>query len=291
LLVELPPLIADIILKNNDVSYGNMSTTLPFANQQLKMKITPADYFRSMIKTIQSHAKREADMIDKCSDLNDNAALILGSGHIKGLITSKSLQEKYHIVALNLTCVSCEDLVRSGLSPEETEMARFSYESKDVFQIKLSTIIDITERNNILAFARDLHNEMQKCLVENSDKKTDGMRSSFFAKSLQKAKNKIPENKTSNLPKSIDELLKLFLKDNTCQRSSITLKWHILSFANSTPEFLKTCREALISLDLKTSVTKDGKIEIVRDTLDEITTKLIQFFQVTKTQPHKHSLT
>lgn len=160
LLIEASPtLLSKLIYHPRMVKELNVEHSVPLADHELKMNVVGADIDVSE-DAYASDKQREAFMISKCLETNDNCCFIIGAAHIKNLMSDEGLKSKYRIIGLNIRCITEEQLkfqLSKAKSLEEKESLVFPSLPTKVIQINLVGNVSSLEPTAILASASNIH--------------------------------------------------------------------------------------------------------------------------------------
>jgi hypothetical protein len=158
LLIESSPtLLSKLIYHPRMIKELNVEYSVPLADRELTMNIIAADLD---VTEDASNQQREAFMVSKCLETNDNCCFIMGAAHLKNLMSNEKLKDKYRVLGLNIRCITEEQekfQISKAKSLEEQESLAFPSSPTKVIQINLIGNLSSIEPTEVLASASNIH--------------------------------------------------------------------------------------------------------------------------------------
>lgn len=158
LLIEASPILLSKLIYHPRIAKGlNAEHSIPLANHELEMNVIGADLDLS---EDASNKQREAFMVSKCLETNDNCCFIMGATHLKNLMSDERLKDKYHVIGLDIMCITEKQTkfqISKAKSLEERASLAFLSSSMEVKQVNLVGNVSSLEPEEVLASASSIH--------------------------------------------------------------------------------------------------------------------------------------
>lgn len=151
-----PDLLRKLVYEQRDQKTLNAEYSVPLAHN-LRMNLIAADIDLSS-GCISNH-ERESFMMTQILSLNENSLFICGCGHIKNLKLNEVLQRQYHIVAMNINCLSQRQMTFELSKTESQEQrAQLVFAVSDqVMQITLEGNASLIACEKLVDIAHAVH--------------------------------------------------------------------------------------------------------------------------------------